>query len=87
MLIESMLPRCWAIIDPTQDAVRSHLKLSGQGLGRLGQERAHKLDVWRQGPGPLQRKMCTVDVHDQAAHLLGRCQVDAMPCAARQRTG
>ena len=55
--------------------VRAHLELSGQRLGRLGQERPHQAQVRRQRPRPLQGEVCAEDVHDQPPCLLGFTQI------------
>ena len=61
-----------------------HLYGCWQGAGRLGQDWAHELHVWRQRPRPLHGKVCADDVQNQPPHLLWRAHINIMFIAAPQ---
>lgn len=65
---------------PKEEA--AHLKVGGQRPGRLGQQRANKLQAGRQRPQPLKCEVCSNDGHCAMFPLLLRVHVHSMPLAA-----
>ena len=61
-----------------------HLKVGWQGLGGLGHEGPHELDIRGQSSGPLQRKVDVEEVHNTPAQSFPRAQINVMLDAERQ---